>query len=302
MKIRTIKPEFWVDEKLSRLPIPARLMFIGLWNLADDNGVFRSNSAFVKSQIFPYDTAIRVNEVDKWLSALVEARMIEPFSYEGESFSRIRTFRSHQKVDPRYKNELISREIVDNILLHSGAPLGPHRAHGGATPQEVEVEVEVDSGADSHTHGDSIKQPSGACAHDGAEASILTPDEERAFRGLTERWLPSYAPNVRALQPLTATQYKLLRKSYYLADIARVLFVISGKLDTSKVAPSQSVYATLCTYLTNDRRVIEQRQARDHNARLTPEGLARGTCQRRPVPRTTRVSNPELGYIFDYET
>ena len=30
-RIRTIKPEFWTDEKIIELSLPARLLFIGLW-------------------------------------------------------------------------------------------------------------------------------------------------------------------------------------------------------------------------------------------------------------------------------
>ncbi len=39
-RIRTIKPEFWEDEKIGKLPIPCRL-FIGCWNFADDFGVIK---------------------------------------------------------------------------------------------------------------------------------------------------------------------------------------------------------------------------------------------------------------------
>lgn len=52
-RIRTIKPEFWEDEKLAKLPIHARLLFIGTWNFADDNGVLLANPVLMKSHIFP---------------------------------------------------------------------------------------------------------------------------------------------------------------------------------------------------------------------------------------------------------
>ena len=37
-RIRTIKPEFWTDEKVGECSIPARLLFIATWNIADDRG------------------------------------------------------------------------------------------------------------------------------------------------------------------------------------------------------------------------------------------------------------------------
>ena len=39
MRIRTVKPEFWRSEDVSRLPVADRLLFIGLWSYVDDNGV-----------------------------------------------------------------------------------------------------------------------------------------------------------------------------------------------------------------------------------------------------------------------
>lgn len=109
-RIRTIKPDFWEDEKLGAIPIHARLLFIGTWSYADDNGVIRGSAALLKSQIFPYDDNLRIGEVKKWIDALVEARMLIPLSYKGASYYVIRTFRSHQRIDTRYSNELIPRE------------------------------------------------------------------------------------------------------------------------------------------------------------------------------------------------
>ena len=37
-RIRTVKPDIWTDEKFVELSPLARLLFIGLWNFADDEG------------------------------------------------------------------------------------------------------------------------------------------------------------------------------------------------------------------------------------------------------------------------
>ena len=85
-RIRTIKPEFWEDEKIGKLPIPCRLFFIGCWNFADDFGVIKGNAALLKSQIFPYDENLRVSEIKKWIDALVDARMLVPIIHAEESY------------------------------------------------------------------------------------------------------------------------------------------------------------------------------------------------------------------------
>ena len=129
-RIRTIKPEFWEDEDIGKLPIPCRLFFIGCWNFADDYGVIKANAALLKSQIFPYDENLRVSEIKKWIGALVDARMLIPIILDGgkkrpaeESYYVIRTFRSHQVLDKRYDKSYISKDkeyvkmLINSVLF-----------------------------------------------------------------------------------------------------------------------------------------------------------------------------------------
>ena len=69
-RIRTIKPEFWEDEKLTKLPLHARLLFIGTWNFADDNGLLLANPVLMKSHIFPYED-IGISTISEWMDMLV---------------------------------------------------------------------------------------------------------------------------------------------------------------------------------------------------------------------------------------
>ena len=41
--------EFWLDEKIGSLPPEARLLYIGTWSIADDNGVLRGNPAYIQT-------------------------------------------------------------------------------------------------------------------------------------------------------------------------------------------------------------------------------------------------------------
>jgi hypothetical protein len=54
-RIRSIKPEFWTDEKLTECSLSARLFFIGTWNFADDKGNLQASAKRLKMQIFPAD-------------------------------------------------------------------------------------------------------------------------------------------------------------------------------------------------------------------------------------------------------
>ena len=158
-RIRTIKPEFWEDEKIAKLPMPCRLFYIGTWNFADDQGVFRGNPAILKSRIFPYDESLRVSEISKWLDALVEVRMLIPVSYNNESYYIIRAFQNHQKFDARYPNYLIPKEISDEYLNAENTPdehpTSTQRVPSGTPTREREGEREIYRG-NNNTAGENF--------------------------------------------------------------------------------------------------------------------------------------------------
>lgn len=61
-KIRGIKPEFWTDDAIVELSIPARLLFIGLWNYACDNGHLEDKPKQIKMRLMPADE-VNVSEL-----------------------------------------------------------------------------------------------------------------------------------------------------------------------------------------------------------------------------------------------
>ncbi|WP_343302881.1 hypothetical protein AAHN97_15145 [Chitinophaga niabensis] len=119
-RIRSIKPDFWNDEKLGQEPEAIMLTFIGLWNFSDDYGVVRSNPLWLKNQIFPYKSALRIEVFSSWLERLAELEAVIPFSYRGEGFYCIRTFRRHQKVDKPSKARNCPEEELLRLMNLKG--------------------------------------------------------------------------------------------------------------------------------------------------------------------------------------
>lgn len=114
-RIRTIKPEFWSDEKVGALKRDERLLFIGLLNLADDEGILKATPAFIKGQLFAYDEDLTIADVKGWLECLSSAKMLVPFEYNSEKFFLIRTFKSHQKIN-RPTPSKIPINVIESIL------------------------------------------------------------------------------------------------------------------------------------------------------------------------------------------
>jgi hypothetical protein len=55
MRIRSIKPEFVKSEQIAELTYRQRLLFIGLWMMADKNGCLKCAPRRIKAELFPFD-------------------------------------------------------------------------------------------------------------------------------------------------------------------------------------------------------------------------------------------------------
>ena len=114
-RIRTIKPEFWEDEKLAKLPVHARLLFIGTWNFADDNGALLANPVLMKSHIFPYED-IGISTISEWIDMLVENGLLIRTTYNGKDYLVIRKFLIHQKINRKSIRINIPLPVVLQVI------------------------------------------------------------------------------------------------------------------------------------------------------------------------------------------
>ena len=113
-RIRTVKPEFWTSEQIVERSPNARLMFIGLMNFADDNGVHPDKAMRIKMQVFPGDD-LSSDDVEGLISQLHEAGLITRYAVEGEKYLLIKGFTKHQKIDqPSYKYPLPDGSVPEN--------------------------------------------------------------------------------------------------------------------------------------------------------------------------------------------
>lgn len=93
-RTRNIKPAFFANEYLADLPYEARLLFIGIWTLADRRGRLEDRPKGIKGRLFPYDNI----DIDQMLQALADSpeRFIIRYSVEDEHYIQITNFERHQ--------------------------------------------------------------------------------------------------------------------------------------------------------------------------------------------------------------
>ena len=71
----------WQDERIGRLSHGARLLFIGLITMADDEGRLRELPALILGQVFPYDD-ITATKLNRWLAEIAGSGVVMRYSVD----------------------------------------------------------------------------------------------------------------------------------------------------------------------------------------------------------------------------
>lgn len=118
---RNIKPSFFVNVELGELDPMARLLFIGMWTVADFKGDFEWQPKRLKIQILPYDNC----DITELAISLDKSRLITFYSDGEKIYCRVVNFREHQNPHPNEEKKGSSipkyseamRQLVDISTL-----------------------------------------------------------------------------------------------------------------------------------------------------------------------------------------
>jgi uncharacterized phage protein (TIGR02220 family) len=94
MRIRSIKPSFFVNDELGRCDPRTRLLFIGLWCAADCEGRLLDRPARLRMEILPYDDV----DMEVLLGQLCEGDWIRRYEVAGVRLIQVTKFRVHQRI------------------------------------------------------------------------------------------------------------------------------------------------------------------------------------------------------------
>ena len=89
---RNIKPGFFVDDELAELPALTRLLFIGLWCIADREGRLEDRPKKIKAEVMPYDDI----DIDSALFSL-SPLFLTRYTVDGKKYIQINNFIKHQQ-------------------------------------------------------------------------------------------------------------------------------------------------------------------------------------------------------------
>lgn len=113
-RARLIKPGFFANAKLSEVPAHGRLLFIGLWTIADKEGRLKDEPRWIKGSLFPYENP----PVDRLLNQLAEGKFITRYEVNGLRFIQVENFLKHQS--PHQKEQASTIPAPDEPEASTG--------------------------------------------------------------------------------------------------------------------------------------------------------------------------------------
>jgi len=97
MRSRNLKPGFYKNEQLAECSFAARILFTGLWCLADREGRLEDRPKKIKMEIFPADNL----EISDLIDELINYELVVQYEVDGRKCLWIPGFLKHQNPHPK---------------------------------------------------------------------------------------------------------------------------------------------------------------------------------------------------------
>ena len=91
-RARNIKPSFFTNDTLAEIAPLGRLLFAGMWTIADREGRLEDRPKRIKAEVLPYDDC----DVDSLLNDLQKLGFILRYEVDGQRYIQILAFSKHQ--------------------------------------------------------------------------------------------------------------------------------------------------------------------------------------------------------------
>lgn len=143
MRIRSIKPEFFKHDVLCEMTPLSRLLFIGLWCMADCAGRMEDRGKRIKVEVLPYDGV----DVEELLSALSTGGMILRYEVDGQRLIEIPSFARHQRISGKEADG--TSRFPPPSKKKTGKQRGSNGEATGITGDGRETEGKGDDGFDT---------------------------------------------------------------------------------------------------------------------------------------------------------
>ena len=126
---RMVDPEIWRNEKVGSLPDAGRLLFIGIFSQADDDGRLKASPLYLMATIFPYDKDKTAEDIKHLRDQCAELGLIRLYTNSKEEYLDIPGWLEHQQIrKDRYTPSKLPSYEESKGLATKGQPPVNHLA------------------------------------------------------------------------------------------------------------------------------------------------------------------------------
>ena len=178
-RARNIKPGFFRNEDLAEISFGDRILFIGLWTLADREGRLEDRPKRIKIEIFPCDEY----DVDGGLTQLSRLGFIRRYKVGGERYIDIPNFKKHQSPHHTEKPSILPEFRVSESApdIHASAnveiPLNPESRI--LNPESRTPKVDSPAAPDPDPVGDVVEKWNQFAMRNGLSVVMKVDDKRK---------------------------------------------------------------------------------------------------------------------------
>ena len=126
---RMVDPQIWRNRKFGKLSDAGRLLFIGIFSQADDDGRLKASPDFLMANIFPYDKDKTEENIHQLRDQCAKLGLIRIYTNGNEEYLDIPGWLEHQQIrKDRYSASKLPSFEESQEMTTTGKPSGNHLA------------------------------------------------------------------------------------------------------------------------------------------------------------------------------
>lgn len=128
MRARNLKPGFFKNEDLASIEPLGRILFAGLWGIADRKGKLEDRPLRIKAEVLPYDNC----DVEILLGALTLKGFINRYEVNSHKYIEILNFSKHQTPHWQEKDSIIPSQDIPKRkprVIQDKSKINPSEIH-----------------------------------------------------------------------------------------------------------------------------------------------------------------------------
>lgn len=120
-----LNPDFFTDPDIvASLDAYGRLLYQGIWCVAEDSGCFEFNSLLLKMKVLPGDQNVTSENIQEYLDILIKLKKIIIYEVDGRKYGWLKNFHKHQSLN---KPNPPSTPLPNWITFHGEEEFGADR-------------------------------------------------------------------------------------------------------------------------------------------------------------------------------